>query len=61
MIQLATKLSKGFAFVRVDFDCVDNKIYFGELTFTSGSGFTKIIPESFNLELGSYIKLPVNK
>lgn len=34
MFVYAEKLSKGFPFVRMDFYYVDNKVYFGEMTFT---------------------------
>lgn len=37
-IEEAEKLSKGFPFVRVDFFIEDNKIIFGELTFTPAGG-----------------------
>lgn len=35
MIECATNISKGFPVVRVDFYCINNKIYLGEMTFTS--------------------------
>ncbi|WP_314958167.1 ATP-grasp fold amidoligase family protein [Prevotella pallens] len=35
MIECATNISRGFPVVRVDFYCINNKIYFGEMTFTS--------------------------
>lgn len=55
MVKFAEILSKDFRFVRVDFYETGNKLYFGEMTFTSSSGTEKIYPESFDLELGSYI------
>lgn len=58
MIELATKLSKDFAHVRVDFYEVDGQIYFGEMTFTSESGVGKFYPEEYDLKLGQMIKLP---
>lgn len=58
LLKVAEILSKGFPHVRVDLYIVDNKIYFGEMTFTNGAGFDKILPPEFDLELGSYIKLP---
>ena len=61
MIKLAELLSKGTIFLRVDFYEVDNKIYFGELTFYPNSGFCKFIPEEWDEKLGEYIKLPINK
>lgn len=58
MLGIAAKLSEGFPFLRTDFYVINRKIYFGELTFFPGSGFMKITPESFDLEMGSWISLP---
>jgi hypothetical protein len=58
MLDLARKLSVGIPHVRTDFYCIDNKIYFGELTFYHGSGMEKFTPEEFGLEVGSWLKLP---
>lgn len=41
MMDLSRKLSKEFDFVRVDFFMIDEKIYFGELTFYPLSGLIK--------------------
>jgi hypothetical protein len=41
MLLLAQKLSEDFPFVRVDLYYAEDKIYFGELTFTPGSGLIK--------------------
>ncbi len=41
MKELALALSEDFAHVRVDFYCVDDQIYFGELTFFDGGGRTE--------------------
>lgn len=56
MISLATDLSKGFPYVRVDLYNVNGKIYFGELTFYPGSGFGRFNPDSFDFELGSFFE-----
>lgn len=61
MIELAGKLSKQFALVRVDFYNVDGKIYFGEMTFTSASGVDKFIPGEYDLKLGEMLSLPVKE
>lgn len=61
MIQLAEVLSKGIPFVRVDFYEINEKVYFGELTFFTGSGFTKFIPNEWDSKLGEYIRLPEKK
>ncbi len=58
MIDLAERLSEKMPFVRVDFYDVNNKIYFGELTFFPGSGFEKFDPEEWDLKLGEWIKIP---
>lgn len=48
MLSLASKLSKGFQIVRVDFYNVEGRIYFGEITFTSGCGIEITKPFSFS-------------
>ncbi len=58
MVELATKLCEGFPHVRVDLYNVDGKIYFGEMTFTSGSGFMKINPPEYDKMLGDLWILP---
>ena len=57
MIELASKLSKGFPELRVDLYSVNGHTYFGELTIYHGSGFEKFTPETYNEILGSYIDL----
>ena len=61
MIDIANILSEGFSHVRVDLYNVDGKIYFGEMTFTNGSGLDPIIPKEYDKVLGDYWKLPINK
>lgn len=58
MLELAKVLSRNHPFLRTDFYVINGKIYFGELTFSPGSGFMKITPESFDLKMGSWITLP---
>lgn len=52
MIELAKILSKGFSHVRVDLYNVNGTIYFGEMTFTNGSGLDPIHPDKYDFELG---------
>ena len=59
MIELSEILSQGFIFVRVDFYSANDKIYFGEMTFTPGSGTSIILPDEFYRKVGDLIKLPV--
>lgn len=61
MVEIAEILSEGFSHVRVDLYNVDGRIYFGEMTFTNGSGFEKIEPFEKNLLLGSLWNLPLEK
>lgn len=58
MLLLASKLSEGFIFLRVDLYSVGNKIIFGELTFFSGAGLIKSSIERFNVEYAKLIELP---
>ncbi len=58
MIELSELLSKNIPFERVDFYEVDGKVYFGELTFYPGSGLEEFNPDSFDKELGEWLKLP---
>jgi hypothetical protein len=60
MVDLSKRLCQGFSHVRVDLYNVDGKIYFGEMTFTNGSGFEKIHPHKYNLMLGDLWKLPID-
>ena len=61
MIELAEKLSKEIPFVRVDFYEIDEKIYFGELTFYPGSGYEEFTPEKYDRVLGDMLELPGEK
>lgn len=53
MIEIATKLSEGFAHVRVDLYNIEGQIFFGEMTFTNGSGFEPILPDEYDTMLGN--------
>lgn len=57
MLELAGKLSLGTKELRVDFYECNGKLYFGELTFFDGSGFTPITPFDWDCKLGEYIDL----
>jgi len=60
MIELAEKLSSGFDHVRVDLYYTGEKIYFGEMTFTNGSGFENIVPDEYDFELGKMWKMDLD-
>ena len=57
MITLAEKLSSQFPFVRVDFYYINNKIYFGELTFTPNNGMESIKPIERDMEIAGWIDI----
>lgn len=52
MLQLAEELSAPFPHCRVDLYNINGRVYFGELTFTTGGGCCKFVPDSFDFELG---------
>ncbi len=58
MLEVAKTLAEGFQHVRVDLYRVDGQIYFGEMTFTHGSGTDNYSPEEFGYIMGDWIKLP---
>lgn len=55
---LASKLSKKFPHVRVDFFVVKGRIYFSELTFFDSNGMEAFQPCEWDYKLGSYLILP---
>ena len=61
MIKTAEILSKDFAHVRVDLFCNDKRIYFGELTFTTGGGYANYVEENADLFFGKYFDIDKNK
>ena len=54
ILDLAKKLSEDFDYVRVDLYNVNEKIYFGELTFCDASGFGKFTDKKWDYKFGSY-------
>lgn len=61
MKKLAEILSKDICFVRVDFYSIENRIYFGELTFYPGGGYIPFEPEEYDDILGKMLELPKEK
>lgn len=57
ILDYARILSQNINFVRVDLTEVNDKIYFGEMTFTPYSGFIKFIPEKYDLIYGEKLKI----
>ena len=60
MMSIASRLSADFDFVRVDLYSVNERIYFGELTFTPTAGTMKLRPERWDLELGKKWEMSLN-
>ena len=60
LIRRSELLSSTFHHARVDFFIVNDKIYFGEITFTNGAGFDQIKPIDFDRKMGSWLELPLD-
>lgn len=58
MWEAARKLAIDKPFSRIDFYDVNDKVYFGEITFFPTSGMGGFEPEEWDYTLGSLIKLP---
>lgn len=52
IVAISEKLAEGLTFVRVDLYWVNNRVYFGEMTFYPGAIRTEFRPREFDQELG---------
>jgi hypothetical protein len=59
MKAMASTISKGFPFLRVDLYVSGGQIYFGETTFYPASGMGRFSPESADLDIGNMLNLPI--
>lgn len=57
MVKMATDLSKGFPFVRVDFFWANGNYYFAELTFTPSAGMMPFNPTKYDLQWGNELDI----
>lgn len=57
LLELAGTLSKGTKFLRTDFYIVNDRIYFGEMTFYPGDGQEVVLPPEMDLKMGEWINL----
>ncbi len=57
MKEISKKLSKGHPFLRVDLYEINNKIYFGELTFSPCGGYIPIDPIEYDEKIGKMLKI----
>lgn len=58
MLQVAGLLSKGIPIIRIDLYTVGGRVYFGEMTFTSGRMTLKFSPFSFSSAMARKISIP---
>lgn len=58
MIKIASKIAEDFPCVRVDLYWVNEKVYFGEITFYPWTGYVQFTPDEFDYILGESFKLP---
>lgn len=57
MLSIASELSKGFPFVRIDLYEVDGKVWFGEMTFTPTAARADYLPYDALLRFGDLITI----
>ena len=57
LIEVAETLAGDIDFVRADLYLVGDRIYFGEMTPSSGNGFNRFTPASFDAVMGAFWKL----
>ncbi len=55
---MAECLAEGIPFVRIDLYAANDKIYFGEMTFTPATGLLFHFTDAFLLEQGKYCTIP---
>ena len=58
MKKKAEILSLGIPFVRIDFYEVDDRVYFGEMTFFPASGFGAFVPVEWDFKFGEWLTFP---
>lgn len=58
MVEICKALSDNIPFVRVDLYCINEKIYFSEMTFSPGGGFALFSPNDWEEKIGDWITLP---
>ena len=61
MLEISKKLCRDFPFVRVDLYSVNGAVYFGELTFSSSSGYELPTPNEYDAFLGKLVRIDLSK
>lgn len=54
MIEISKKLAEPFSYVRVDLYNIDGEIFFGELTFAPGSGYSRFNSKEHDMWMGNH-------
>lgn len=57
MLKIVRKVARDTNFIRIDLYFINNRIYFGEITYYPTSGFTPFENEEDDIKLGEWIKL----
>lgn len=60
MVEICRELSKGIPFLRVDQYIIDDRVYFGELTFFPAGGMGAFTPNIWNEKLGNMLCITEN-
>ena len=60
MLTLAKILSKDIPFIRTDFYNINEKVFFGELTFYPASGMSHFEPDAWDNQFGKILNLDIN-
>lgn len=59
LLEYASVLSADFLHARIDFYILNDKVVFGEITFTNSAGFGRVRPKEFSMKMGNYLTLPL--
>lgn len=57
MLKIASILSEGFPYVRIDLYEVGEQVFFGEMTFYPWSGYVQFVPDKFDFIFGNKFKI----
>lgn len=60
MVKIASELSSGFPFLRVDMYEINGKVFFSELTFSPCGGMMPFDPPEWDEKIGLELTLPFN-
>ena len=61
MLRLSQVLAADFVQIRVDWYLLGQRLYFGELTFFDGAGYSDFEPEAYNRIVGNWLQLPTEE